>query len=389
MLNTSKMLVQDNYRLFVILAAGSLTPMAGGVVAPVLPDVIEYLNIDPVLAGGLVSMHSLTIALFSPFLGILADKISPTKVLVPALICYGLFGVAGAFMPGFWTLLFTRALLGAAAGAIAAASLGLLAQMYEGENRQTAIGYATATLTITGMIYPLLGGLIGSSNWKFAFYLYALAIPLGILGELVFSNQENLHKKSQSFSLSGDIKELLSNSKVWYLLVTIALASLVMYAAIIYTPLYLKNTFDTTAELNGLVLALKAVGATIISAIGAKYLAKIISQQGAIALGFGTMALMLILVPNLPVFKLVFLTAIFFGMGFGLVLPNLYSVLANIAPQKFQSTVLAAGTGCGFLGQFFAPVILSPILAMNGLESVFYGAAIIAMLSGLLPLISK
>ena len=107
-------------QLILILAAGSLTTMAGGVVAPVLPDIKEQLNLDPVFAGNLVSMHCLTIALFSPLLGMIADKISPIRVLVPALFCYGIAGSAGAFMTGFWSLLATRALLGAAAGGIAA-----------------------------------------------------------------------------------------------------------------------------------------------------------------------------------------------------------------------------------------------------------------------------
>jgi MFS family permease len=382
MFNTSQIIAQDNYRLFIILAAGSLTPMAGGVVAPVLPDLITYLNIDLVLAGSLVSMHSLTIAIFAPFLGILADKIGPSKLLIPGLIAYGFFGVLGAFMTTFWPLLLTRALLGIAAGAIAASSLGLLAQMYEGERQQTAIGYATAALTITGMIYPLLGGIVGANNWQYAFYLYGLAIPLGIMGKGAFSGQQTTKKKAQSLNLGEQFSELFNNSLIWLALLIIALASLTMYAAIIYTPLYLKNTFSTPAELNGLVLALKAVGATIISAFGAKLIAKFLGQRGAIALGFGIMALMLAIVPNLPLFQLVFLTAICFGMGFGLALPNLYSILANIAPEKLKSTVLAAGTGFGFLGQFFAPVILGPILGFSGLESVFYAAAIIALFSG-------
>ncbi len=389
MFNTSKMWAQDNYRLFIILAAGSLTPMAGGVVAPVLPDLIAYLHLDPVLAGSLVSMHSLTIALAAPLFGILADKMSPTKVLVPGLISYGIFGILGGFMTTFWPLLLTRALLGIASGAIAASSLGLLAQMYDGEERQTAIGYATATLTITGMIYPLLGGIVGSDHWQFAFYLYGMAIPLGIMGEGIFSGTETTKKKTSSFNLGGQISELFNNSLIWLVLLTIALASLVMYSAIIYTPLYLKNTFSTPAELNGLVLALKAVGATIISAFGAKLIAKFISQRGAIALGFGMMALMLIIVPNVAIFQLVFVTAICFGMGFGLVLPNLYGILANVAPLKIQSTVLAAGTGVGFLGQFFAPVILGFILSFSNLESVFYATAIIAMLSGCILLIKR
>lgn len=158
-------------RLLVLLAAGSLTTMAGGVVAPILPEMVQQLHLAPRLAGNLVSLHCLTIALFSPPLGILADRIGRLRVLIPSLILFALFGMAGALMNSLGPLLVSRGLLGAASGGIAAASLGLLGSMYEGKARSQALGYATSTLTITGIAFPLLGGLAGAINWRFAFLL--------------------------------------------------------------------------------------------------------------------------------------------------------------------------------------------------------------------------
>lgn len=143
-----KSLKLSDRKLLILLAAGSLTTMAGGVVAPILPDIVQELQLDPGLAANLVSMHCLTLALFSPPLGILADRIGRVKVLIVSLLFYALFGVAGAFMHSFTPLLVTRALIGAASGGIAAASLGLLGNMYDGEVRSQALGYATSTLTI-------------------------------------------------------------------------------------------------------------------------------------------------------------------------------------------------------------------------------------------------
>jgi MFS family permease len=71
-------------------------------------------------------------------------------------------------------------------------------------------------------------------------------------------------------------------------------------------------------------------------------------------------------------------------MGFGIVLPTLYSTLADLAPSTLKSSVLAAGTGAGFLGQFLSPVMLSPVLSYNGLEGVFYASALVAMGAGFL-----
>lgn len=382
-MNTHRTKSNSRYQLFIILAAGSLTTMAGGVVAPILPDIIEQLKLDPVLAGNLVSMHCFTIALFSPFLGLLADKITPIRVLVPCLMFYGVVGVSGAFMPDIWTLLMTRALLGAASGGIAAASLGLLSQMYEGEARSQAIGYATAALTITGIAYPLVGGILGLLDWRYCFYLYGIAIILGLSAAFTFNQHLHQNKSHKGLGITEGLSKIATESAFWRLLITIAMTSMVMYAMLIYMPIYLKQTFNSNAVLIGIVLALKALGSSFVAAFVSQRFTKKLGFARSIALGLGIMASVAAIIPNLSNFGLILVCAICFGLGFGLTLPNLYANLAQIAPEQLRSSVLAAGTGAGFLGQFTSPVILGPILGWGGLDSVFYGTALIAVIASI------
>jgi predicted MFS family arabinose efflux permease len=370
-------------RLLVLLIAGSLTTMAGGVVAPILPEMVQQLQLDPGLAGNLVSMHCLTIALFSPPLGILADRVGRIRILVSSLILYALFGMAGAFMHEIGPLLVARGLLGAASGGIAAASLGLLGSMYEAEKRSQALGYATSTLTITGIAFPLLGGWVGSTHWQFAFYLYGLGLPLALLAALVLREKPQTQALPMAKDSGSKLRTVLGHSYTLRLLLTLSLASVAMYAVVIYAPLYLKMTLGAGAALNGIVLASRAVGAAAISAFGAKWLAKTLGAAQATAVGFGLMALTLMTIPLLHQVGWILLTAVFFGMGFGIVLPTLYSTLANLAPSELKSSVLAAGTGAGFLGQFLSPILLGPVLGYGGLEGVFYAAAAIALVAGL------
>lgn len=379
-------------RLLVLLLAGSLTTMAGGVVAPVLPEMVQQLQLNPAYAGNLVSMHCLTIALFSPPLGILADRIGRLRVLIPSLILYALFGTAGALMHELEPLLVTRGLLGAASGGIAAASLGLLGNMYEGETRSQALGYATSTLTITGIAFPLLGGWVGSTHWQFAFYLYALGLPLALLAGLILREKGKKQKtqaKPKQKDSGSKLSKVLGHHHTLRLLLTLSLASVAMYAVVIYAPLYLKQTIGAGALVNGIVLASRAIGAAAVSAFGAKWLAKTLGATRSTAVGFGLMALTLTTIPLLHQLGWILLTAVFFGVGFGIVLPTLYSTLANLAPSELKSSVLAAGTGAGFLGQFLSPLLLGPLLGYSGLEGVFYAAASVALVAGLLLFVPK
>ena len=372
-------------RLLVLLAAGSLTTMAGGVVAPILPEMVQQLHLDPGLAGNLVSIHCLTIALFSPPLGILADRVGRVRVLIPSLVLYALFGMAGALMQSFWPLLVTRSLLGAASGGIAAASLGLLGSMYEGQARAKALGYATSTLTITGIIFPLLGGWVGATNWRFAFCLYGLGLPLALMAAKIL--KEKPIRAKPAATDNNKLSKILGHPTALQLLLSLALASVAMYAVVIYAPLYLKATIGAGAILNGIILASRAVGAAGISAFGARWLSQRLGLSKATAVGFGLMALMLGIIPLLHQLNWILLNAVLFGVGFGIVLPNLYSALANLAPPKLRSSVLAIGTGAGFLGQFLSPILLGPVLGYSGLEGVFYAAASISVVAGVLLLL--
>ncbi len=378
-----------DYRLFILLAAGSLTTMVGGVVAPILPEIVKQLEFDPALAANLVSMHCLTIALFSPPLGIVADRIGRLQVLIPSLILYALFGIAGAFVRDFWFLLATRGLIGAASGGIAAASLGLLGSMYEGEERSQALGLATSTLTLTGIAFPLLGGWVGATHWQYAFYLYGLGLPLAGLAALSLREKRSTKAKSGTNNNGDKLLSVLGHPHTLRLLLAVSLASVVMYSVVIYAPLYLKQILNVGTVVNGIVLASRAVGAAVISAYGAKQLTQKVGVAPAIAIGFGLMAVTLTTIPWIHQLSWILLTAVFFGVGFGIVLPTLYSTLANVAPSTLKSSVMAAGTGAGFLGQFLSPVLLAPVVNYAGIKSVFYAAALIALVAGLLLFVPR
>jgi MFS transporter, ACDE family, multidrug resistance protein len=142
--------------------------MAGAAIAPILPEMIQQLHLSRGWAGSLVSAHYLTLAIFSPILGIWADRYGQMRLLIPCLTAYGVIGVSGAFLPSYPTLLLNRGFLGIASAGVAAASLGLLSSRYEGETRNQAIAYAATAITLANIVYPLLAVGVGLRCWCFA-----------------------------------------------------------------------------------------------------------------------------------------------------------------------------------------------------------------------------
>lgn len=376
--------LQQNRRLFILLALGSLTVMPGAVIAPVLPDIIQQLELDRTLAGYLVSAHYLTVAIFSPILGILAERVGNVRILVVSAIGFAVFGAAGTLTADFLPMLFTRGLLGIATGGVAAASLGILAKDYtSADNRSQAIAYASATITLANIVYPLLAGWVGSAQWQFAFYLYGLGLPLGIVAALVLPKQR-LRKSAGSppFQIGQALRSVLGNAQILRLLPTLGISAAIGFATIIYLPLHLRALLDASTVFIGLVLACQAIGAAL-SALCVKRVIKRLGAIRSIAVGLGLMTIGLLLMPQLQTLPALIPTALLFGAGMGLALTSHFASIANFAPLELQTIALAVATSMNFLGQFFSPSLFGWVLRQSSVITVFYVAASLATLTGL------
>lgn len=373
--------------LFVLLATGSLIVMTGAVIVPVLPEIIDQLQLNRTLAGYLVSTHYLTVALFSPILGLLADRFGQVKILVISLVFYAIFGMAGGLMNSFIPFLITRGLVGAASGGIAAASLGLLVKRYKSaEARALAIAYVSSILAIANIIYPLSAGFLGLLGWRVAFGLYGLAIPFALLVIFVFEQPEKSTTSAKSLSsMAGDsqeLKKVISNPLTWQLFLTLCFTAATAYGVVINLPIHLKATINSGTAINGIALASQAIGSALVSAFGVRKLARRLGLVPATALGFGIVALVLVAIPQFDRLFMFLSATILLGVGFGIVMPNIYTLLSNLTSLELQSTILAAGTGTNFLGQFFAPALFGFLLGDRPLVQIFYIAAIVPLLLG-------
>jgi MFS family permease len=379
--------IARNPQLMVLMAAGSLTTMTGAVFNPALGEIKQQLQLAPEIAGYLAAAHVWALGLFSLPLGILADRVGKVRVLVVSLLCYAIVGTAGVGTDDFLPLIVLRGLLGIATAGITSASLGLLSSMYEGEERAKALGYATGTLTLAGIVFPLLGGWVGKNHWQSIFYLYGVGLPLAVMVAASLRQIPANQTPTQTEKQNHRLQQVLGRYQTIWLLLTLSLTSVVMYSVVFYTPQYFREKIAATTVTNGIVLASRALGAAIISAFGARKLAQSIGLYKSTAVGFGMMALTLGTIPFLRDIGLIVLAAALFGAGFGLILPNLYEALAGLAPARLRSSVLSAGAGAGFVGQSLCPIFLGFVVKQGGVESAFYAVASLSVAIGIFLLV--
>ncbi len=384
-----------NPRFLYLLVSGSLTVMTGGVLAPILPAMITQLPLDEAWAGILVSTHYLMLALFSPLLGLLADRFGKLRLLSLSLFIYSFLGMAGALLTDFGWLLLDRALLGIATSGIAAGSLGLLTSMYRGGDRTQAIAYVSVTLTLANIFYPLLAGGLGAIHWQLAFTLYGVGIPLAALAWVIYrpkhQSRPQVEKNEPDTAGNGDdmgkpmnLKVIFSEPAILTLLFSLIMVSAIVFGMVVYLPIFLQSRLGTDVGVNGIVLACMAIGSALSAVLALKRLTQRLGVFRVIPLGLGLMALILVIMPTLSQLSAIIVAATLFGIGFGVVTPSLYNGLANLTPNELQSSILATGIGAGFLGQFISPLFFGQILGLSSIVGVFYAAAIVSLGTGLL-----
>ncbi|MDH2363497.1 multidrug efflux MFS transporter NorA [Priestia megaterium] len=141
-----------------------------GLVIPVLPSIMNELNISGTTVGYLTAIFSLTQLIISPFAGKSADKFGRKIMIVIGLFIFSvselLFGMGKTI-----ELLFISRILGGVSGAcIMPAVTAFIADITTLETRPKMLGYMSAAITTGLIIGPGVGGFLAEIGTRVPFY---------------------------------------------------------------------------------------------------------------------------------------------------------------------------------------------------------------------------
>jgi MFS family permease len=254
--------------LAVILASATLTIMAGSVIAPVLNPMREGLGAAPSSVGIIITTHGLFMALFSPLMGSLIDRIGTKGPFVISLIAYGLAGGSGLFIQSFWILLISRAFLGIALAGVFTGINVLILDMYEGHQRNRVMGWRGSAQSLGGVIWPTLGGALGAVSWHMPFAVYTLAIPIGVAAVVAIPSslvhEEKKPVDDPEHSVGRIFKE---NSALWLIYGLMFTGSILLYVVVIFLPQLLETLGITSTFRIGLFITAMTASAGAVSLV--------------------------------------------------------------------------------------------------------------------------
>lgn len=370
----------------VLLLSSTLGVMAGAVVSPVLALIQGDLDIGGTAAGFVLTTHGLTVALVSPLVGRLIDRVGVRGVLAVGLFLYGIGGGAGLITTSYAALIASRVVLGLGAAVVFTGTTVALLHLFSGPQRDRVMGWRTSAITAGGVVWPLLAGGLGEVSWHGAFAVYLVGLPLGLA---VLRILPPTAPKATTDQEDAGILSLLRSSPTLLGLYAVMFSIGVM----IYVPaVFLPGRLGQIGITSTLIVALYAVAIQAATAglVGLAYAplrrrlsALALLRVAALAWVLGFLVFGLVEQPTLLLFA-----PVFSGVGNGLALPSLTVLIADQAPPEAYGRATSLQGTAMFSGQFVSPLVAGPLIAATSYATGFLATALVALVvfAGLLRL---
>lgn len=341
-----------------LLMVSSLTIMSMITISASLPDMTHNFSEIPngkKLVKLSLSFPGLFIALSAIVAGIIIDKFGRLKLLGISLVLYAVGGSSGYWLDNIYLILAGRALLGICVGISMTIVTTLVADYYQGQARQKFAGLQIAVMSLGGIVFITLGGILADINWRVPFLLYffsLLILPFVYL---------YLREPSQHVEIKANNQLTKSPTIIWFVFFNVMLMWLLFFVIPIQVPFYLKSIGVEKNSLIGIAIA----SSTFFSAISAFSYSRIKNKLGfrqIFALGYLLMALAFVVLAYGNSYGMVILAMLLGGLGMGVLIPNANIWVMQLAPQEIRGREIGRLTTFWFLGQFLSPIILLPFL---------------------------
>ena len=332
-----------------LLLTSMLTIMVGSAIAPSLIEINAQLNFQ-FDSGLLITLPSLGVVIFSPFVGRLINKIGSFKLLCLGLIPYAVFGYGGGFLTNSYLLIIDRVLLGGAAVAVQIAATAIIAENFLGKERMKIIAWQGMAIEGGGVLFLSIGGILGEINWQFPFLIYLIALVCLVLSFVLLpksapEQDEQLHTTSNTHP---HIRKL-----VWITFAAALFAMVVFFTSFIHLPQYLPEEFGFTESKTGYLMSFISLIAVIIASQMPR-IAQAITSGYTSAMGFVFFGLGYVLFAWAGSVTMLYVAATIIGIGFGLTIPTLNHLMVEVSSPQTRGKNLGLYSMGVFGGQFLS-----------------------------------
>jgi EmrB/QacA subfamily drug resistance transporter len=396
-----------------------------------------------------VTAYLLASTVVTPLYGKLGDLYGRKPVLQTAIVVFLVGSVLCGLAWNMPSLIAFRALQGLGAGGLMTLAMAIVADIIAPRERGRYQGYIQMVFVVASVAGPLLGGFFADeASWRWVFYVN---LPIGAIALAVITTQLDLPRRHERHRIDYLGAALLAGALTAILLVTtwggdryawtspeilglgagaLALlagfvlqerraaepilplrlfrdrvfvvvsatlftATLALFAAIVFLPVFLQTVTGASAEGSGLLLLPLLVATTATTAV----VGRVISRTGRYkvfpAVGLGVMGVGLLLLSTMDASTSRAVAALFmvvFGVGFGMVSQVLVLAIQNAVDRRDIGIATASANLFRGLGGAIGAAALGAVFAghvsggagvearVDGVDAVFLVAAPVALI---------
>ncbi len=350
-----------------LLLVSSLTIMSMITISASLPDMTRAFSSLP-NAENLVkltlSFPALFIALTAIIAGKFIDKFGRLRLLSAALILYAIGGSSGYWLDNIYLILAGRALLGICVGITMTVATTLIADYYQGKSRQKFAGLQIAVMSLGGIMFVTLGGVLADISWRVPFLLYLFPMLVLPMTSLFLKEPKTLHiAKSKNTSVK-------SPKIIWLVFINVMIMWILFFIIPVQIPFYLKSIGIEKNTLIGIAIASSTLF-SVVSSLSFSRIKDRLSYQQVFGIGYLLMALAFASISYGGSYGMVMIGMLLAGLGMGLMIPNANVWVMQLAPEQIRGQEIGRLTTFWFMGQFLSPIILLPFLTIISESQLF------------------
>jgi len=345
----------------VVFSVTILAVMGVSSITPAFPVIKETLGLSSGRGGLLITVFTLPGVVLTPLYGVIIDRVSRRKVLIPVLLLYG---IAGRLVPlgrDFRIMLLFRFFQRVGNAPLTTLSLTLISDGFEKERRNAVMGYNAAVLSIATAVFPAFGGALATISWQAPFYLPFLAVPVALLALLTVPPGPAASRTGVGEYLTKALTGL-KNRYILTLYTGAFLVFCILFGAFLtYFTFFLSERFELRAASIGLTITAMSFSTALVSS-NLDRLLKRSSFFSLIITAFLLYAISMVVLPLISRLPVVYIPVLLFGLARGLAIPLIQILISRYAPSEqravflsFYSVVMNGGAALGPLpaGFFF------------------------------------
>jgi len=327
----------------------------------------DYRGSTPALLGLALGAYGLSQALLQIPLGMLSDRWGRKPVIFMGLAVFALGSLVAAQADSVYGLIAGRVLQGC--GAIAAATMALVADLTRAEQRGIAMAIIGAAIGLAFMLAVVLGPLLAGLGGLAAIFWLTMGLALvGML--LVWRLVPDPQSMRSSAVYRGSFRGLLRSASTWQLVSGVFFSHLLLTALFVPLPLAVVDRLGLPADAHW-----KLYGPLMLTAFVVMLpLMRLAERSGRVpqAMGLALAGLAAGSVALLPAgngFTLVALLAVFF-VAFNLLEALLPAQLTRAAPTQARGAATGLYATLQFLGAFAGGSLGGGLYGLGGAGAV-------------------